>query len=213
MKFLQTLKSAAAGAMLGFVNAWGPFAEAVSNTPDRQSIFYFPNADTRQYLPSWTRQQINFRVEWLFQNFGIVKEAVRGIARYVVGKGIYLALNTDDEAWNAEAEADVECYMLAPDRCDLAGRRNGYEIQTFAPQARVKQGEFLAAIVPNPRWEDAPCIQLFDASEVMSPPSAESNPFIVDGIELDNNHCMVAIHVRGLDNTFTRIPRAQVIHW
>jgi hypothetical protein len=214
MKPFRTLRAAIAGAFFGFRAAFGSFSEATQATTDRSSNFVvLLDADTRQYLDPWTRAVILRKVEWLFQNFGVVKEAVRGIARLTVGKGISLTLNTDDEEWNALAEAAFESWAMSPNRCDLAGRRNFYEIQAHAVSQRIKSGEFFAAFARNPRWQDEPCLQLFDVLEIENPSDALPNGNIVDGVKLDANHCPVAYYVRGLDGKHTPIPASEMVHW
>lgn len=212
MSFFGSLKAAAAGALFGFRMAFGGFGDAANFSPDRGQFFHILSPDTRYATDGYTRRRILQRVTWLFQNFGVIKEACRGMARHVVGKGICLSLNTDDDDWNALAEADFEAWASAPDRCDLAGRRNFYEQQNFAVFQRMKQGEFIAAFVKNPRWDDAPCVQIFDSLELDSP-GGVADPNIVDGVQLDAHHCPQFHWFQGLDGKFTPYPSSEVVHW
>jgi capsid protein len=213
MSFIGKIKSAAGGALLGFRMAFGSYSEAAGFSPDRGAVYLHLGGDTRQPADAYTRRRILEKVTWLFQNFGIIKEACRGMARHTVGKGICLSLNTDDDEWNALAEADFEAWAMAPDRCDLAGRRNFYELQNFAVFQRVKQGGFLAAFVQNPRWGGEPCLQVFDALELDTPSEHAGNANIIDGVELDQHHCPVKYWIRGLGGNYTPYPRSEFIHW
>lgn len=215
MKILAALKSAVAGAAFGFRAAFGAYQDATAHSPDRGSMLYYMPSDTRHLVDAWTRVQILRKVQWLFENFGIVKEACRGIARHTVGRGICLTLNSGDEEWDALAEADFEAYAMSPDRCDISGLRNLYQQQVFAVFTRIKQGEFLAAFVENPRWDGEPCVQIFDAMEVESPAegAGADNPNIVDGVEFDENNYRVAYWTRGPSGKSNRIPRANFVHW
>lgn len=214
MNMFRTLRSAVAGAAFGFRSAFGNFSEATQASTDRSSNFFvWLDPDTRHYLDAYTRSEVLRKVEWLFQNFGVVKEAVRGIARLTVGKGICLQINTDDEEWNALAESEFESWAMTPNRCDLAGRRNFYEIQAHAVSQRVKTGEFFASFVRNPRWEDEPALQLFEGLEIETPDGAAQNPFVIDGVRLDAYHCPVAYYVRTLDGKQREIPANEMIHW
>jgi capsid protein len=158
--------------------------------------------------------------EWLWQNFGIVKEGVAGISRHTVGKGISLQIDSEDSEWNHRAEEDFEAYALTPDRCDLAGRRNFYELQTTAVEQRMVRGEFFAALTENPEWENAPCFQIYDTEEIATPPPEYESGTVLDGVALDKNTRATAYWVRGLPQrlggvvpNYSSIPRAQMIHW
>jgi len=213
MSFLGSLRGALAGAVLGFKASYNSYSDAVFQSPDRGEIYYYLSADTRMPATVYTRRRILQKVTWLYQNFGIIKEACRGMARHTVGKGIVLTLNTDDDEWNALAEADFEAWAMSPDRCDIAGRRNFYELETFAVVQRVKQGEFLAAFVENPRWNREPAIQVFDSLELDTPDPKQGDDSVVDGIALDNNHCPVTYYIIGLDQKPVPFPRETFVHW
>ncbi len=215
MGIFRTIKSALAGAALGFRATWGNYSDAVGlGSTDRSSNYLvWLDADTRQYLDPWTREIVYRKVEWLFQNFGVVKEAVRGIARLTVGRGIGLQLNTDDEEWNALAEEQFEAWACAPSRCDMAGRRSFYQLQKFAVTQRIKAGEFWAAFFGNPRWDGEPALQVYDAKEVVTPPENGTDLYVVDGVRLDRNHCPISYFVQGLNDQCNEIPASEMVHW
>jgi hypothetical protein len=214
MKFFSTVRAAVAGAFFGFKAAFGAYSDATQVSSDRSGNFFvYLTGDSLNYVDPWTRRIILRKVEWLFQNFGVIKEATRGIARLTVGRGISLTLNTDDEEWNALAEDDFEAYAMAPDRVDLAGRRNFYEIQAHAITQRIKAGEFFAAFVANPRWEDAPCLQLFDPLEIDTPSEFQGDAMVVDGIRLDGNLCPQIYYVVRPDGSSFEIQRSEMVHW
>lgn len=215
MNVFKTIRAAVAGAFLGFRASFGgSYSDATDRfSPDRGVVMYYPAADSRNYVTNWTRREISRKVDWLFQNFAMLKEGARGIARHSVGKGIGLQLNSDDEEWNALAEADIETFFMSADRCDRSGRRNFYEMQFHAVFARVKVGEFLASFAENPRWDGAPCLQLWDANEVETPDDRGSDPYIVDGVQMDADHCPTAYWVRTLGGTWRSIPAGDMIHW
>ena len=215
-KAVSRLTSAAAGLALGISAATsGPFSETMGYSPDRSSIMYYLPDDSRMYLDGWTRQEINRKAEWLYQSFGIVKEGVNGIARHTVQKGISLQLDSDDEEWNALAEADFECYALSPDRFDIARRRNFYEAQTTAVEQRILRGEFFASHAQNPRWGNAPCVQLWDAQEITTPSKAKPEDRVFDGVQLDGGHAPLQYfaQVAGGSGETTPIDAADMIHW
>ncbi len=191
---------------------------------------YLAPSDTRQALPRWTRTQINGKVDWLFQNFGVVKEGVRGITRHTIGTGRSLQLNSDDSEWNDLAELAWEDYALSKDRCDVAGRRNFYDFQNFAVEQRLKHGEFLAAFAQNPRWttlkpngtpligDDGdplgdPALMAFDASEIVTPNGKSPEQRIFDGVELDANAAAIFYHARTAGGGTQAVPATEMIHW
>jgi capsid protein len=194
------------------------FSETLLSSIDRANYRFLLPADSALYLTNRTRRGINEKAEWLWQNFGIVKEGVAGIARHTVGKGISLQIDSEDDEWNQLAEDDFEDYALTPERCDLAGRRNFYEAQTTALEQRILRGEFFAAKTENPEWDNEPCFQIYDSEEISTPPSAvsgiETGKIVLDGVELNANSRATFYHLRGLDGlTWTPIPRERMIHW
>jgi len=96
MNLFKSFRSAVSGAILGFQTSFLAYRDVTGLSADRGSIFYYVPSDSRLTVTQWTRGEILRKVHWLFQTFGIVKEAVRGIARHSVGKGICLQLNSTD---------------------------------------------------------------------------------------------------------------------
>ena len=233
MTLLNKVRAAVAGAVLGASMSlgWGgPYSEATNPSPDRSNIMYMAPADSRQALPRWTRRQINAKVEWLWQSFGVVKEGVLGITRHTVGRGRSLQINSDDAEFNELAELDWETYALSKDRCDLAGLRNFYDFQNFACEQRLKKGEFLGAHVQNPRWPATykdgspmlggdgdpvgdPCMMCFDADEIQTPPGKGVEDRIFDGVQLDENNAATFYYALVAGCKWQAMPASEVVHW
>ena len=151
---------------------------------DRANVMFLLPSDSRNYLNGWTRYRVNQKIEWLHQNFPIVGELGSGIARHTVGKGIGLVIDSEDHDWAMAAEEDFADYANTPDRCDIAGRRDFYDMQTFAvEQFAVFRGEFFASHVKNPRWENAPAVQIWDSNEIESPSKTPDG--VIDGVQVD----------------------------
>ncbi len=216
MSVFGKIRSAVAGAAVGFaaaISGGRAYSETVGYSTDRSNVMYWAPADSRQHLPAWTRTQINGKVEWLFQNFGVVKEGVRGIVRHTVGRGRFLQLNSTDTDWNELAETDWETYALSKSRCDLAGRRNFYDFQNLAGWQRLKQGEFLGAFAANPRWKGEICVQAFDASEVRTPNGKGPADRIFDGVQFDSDNAAEIYWVAAAGGVTKPIPASEMIHW
>lgn len=201
---------------------WGrrAFADTIDPSLDRANVRFIVPPDSRLYIGLRTRRELNNKAEWLWQNFGIAKEGVAGIARHTVGKGISLQIDSEDSKWNELAEQDFESYAMTPERVDLAGRRNFFEAQTTAIEQRIVRGEFFAALSNNPYWNDEPCFQIYDSEEIGSfmaaaPPVVNQNGgSIMDGVELDKNSRVVNYLLGGAGVTpATPVPRNQMIHW
>lgn len=209
--FLSRLGAGLSGAISGFKAAgFGSYGETTGYSPDRSNIMFYLPADSRMYLDAWTRNEINRKTEWLFQNFGVVKEGVRGIARHTCGKGVSLQINSEDEDFNEAAEADFEDYALSPSRFDIAGRRNFYETQETACEQRMKLGEFLACHATNPRWNNEPCIQMFDAQEIVTPGDIADGSRVYDGVAVDIYNNPLRYYPSGARKP---IPAGEMIHW
>jgi capsid protein len=206
---------------LGRFGFGGAFDETVGGSIDRASVRFMVPADSRLYITKRTRKALNEKAEWVWQNFGIVKEGVAGIARHTIGKGVSLQIDAEDDPKQIEtAERDFETYSLTPERCDLAGRRNLYEGQTSAIEQRLVRGEFFCALTENPEWgtkeNPEPCFALYDSEEIGTPlplPDGVDPKRILDGVELNQNTRATGYYVRGLDGKYERIDRARMIHW
>lgn len=206
-------------------STWGfgsrAFADTVSGSLDRANARFLLPHDSRLYLTRWTRKELNNRADWVWQNFGIVKEGVAGIARHTIGKGVSLQLDIEDDPKTIDlAERDFETYALTPERCDLAGRRNLYEAQTTAIEQRLVRGEFFCALTENPEWgtqeNPEPCFQIYDSEEIGNPiplPAGADQKMIIDGVGLDRNSRATTYYIRGIDGQYTSIDRARLIHW
>jgi capsid protein len=189
------------------------FSDTIDGSIDRANLRFLVPPDSRLYITRRTRSALNNHAEWLWQNFGVVKDGVAGTGRHTVGKGISLELNTNDPEFDRAAEDDFETYYLTKERCDLAGRRNGYEAQTTGVEQRLIRGEFFSAHAKNPEWDNEPCFQLYDSEEIGTPQLSPPDRMILDGVELNKNSRAINYFVRGLDGKFTPIPAAQMVHW
>lgn len=191
------------------------FAETTDPGIDRANVRFLIPPDSRLYIKQWSRRQLNHKAEWLFQNFGVVKDGIRGIARHTTGKGISLQIDSEDSKWNELAEHDFEEYALTPERCDISGRRNFYEMQAFAVEQRLIRGEFFMALCENAEWDKTPAFQIYDSEEVgtLMPQWDFGDKVVYDGIELDKNARAIAYWVRGPDNNYFPIPRGRMVHW
>jgi capsid protein len=185
----KRIKSAAAGAAAGFqmsMSGWrgNAYGETTTYSTDRSNVLFYMPSETSNYVNSYTRQELLRKAEWVYQNFGIVKMAVAGIARHTIGKGITLQADTDDDTWNDLVEGQFNDYALSPDRSDIARRRDFYDGQEHFIESRIWRGEFFGSHVANPSNNDEPTMQFFDTNDIQDPEHADEN--IHDGIELDD---------------------------
>jgi capsid protein len=197
------------------------FADAINPGIDRANVRFYLPQDARMYINEFSRRRINEKAEWLWQHFGFVKETVSGIARHSVGKGISAQFNTISRTWNEAARSAVERYFLSPGFCDLTGRRNGYEAQTFAVEQYIIRGEFVGSFVENPRMPSpndavggAPCFWAWDSAEMGTPdklPNADA--IILDGVEVGNFHEPLNYWRKSWDAAWEPHPAENCFHW
>lgn len=192
-------------------SASSAFRDTIYATGDRANVMFLLPSDSRFYLTGWTRYRINQKVEWLWQNFGIVKELGAGIARHTVGKGAKLVIESSDPNFAKAAEEDFGDYAISPDRCDIAGRRDFYDYQNFDVQQFLYRGEAFAAHVDNPRWGGAPAFQVFDSQEITSPDKEADD--VVDGVQIGKFNEAVQYFVRALGDDVEPIAAAKMMHW
>lgn len=208
MSVLGTIKASLSGAYMGASLA---FRDTILPSADRGNVMFLLPGDSRYYLNGYTRTRINYKAEWLWQNFGVVKGALNGIARHSVGKGMTLMIDSEDHEFAMAAEDDFARFAESPDRCDLAGRRTLYEAQLYAIKQRRLRGEFFAVHATNPRWSDEPCFQTFDANEICGDDT--SDPNVVDGVKVDKFSRALQFGVRTCDGKIEMVDAAMMMHW
>ena len=195
------------------------YKHATDESIDRANVYVLAPDDTRLAISSFSRQRVAEKAEWARQNFGIVQEWARGIARHSIGRGIMAQFNTPDADWNREATLAVDHFMLSPSQCDLSGRRNGYEQQLYLVEQLVILGESFTAFVenekfPSPKGGVGACPSFFNiaASDIRTPRMKETMP-IHDGILLGPQGQAVKFYARswGKDE-FTTYDAMDVAH-
>ena len=215
MQFLGKVRSAVAGALTAF--GWGgrAYSETTDWSSDRSQIMFYLPEDSRQYVTSYTRQELLKKAEWLYQNFGIVKKAMRGIARHTVGVGISPQADTDDLEWNELAEADFEDWAISAHSFDVAGRRNFYEWQTWMIEQRIWRGEAFSAFADGRKIgkTEPVMMQMFECADVRTPDNQRENKSIIDGVEVDQWSSAVRYWVRQRGGQFAPVDAAEMIHF
>jgi hypothetical protein len=213
--------------MMGGSGGGNAFEDALATSIDRANVRFLLPQDSRLYVSAWNRTALNEKAEWLWQNFALVKELVEGIARHTIGKGIAVQFETEDHEWNLAAERDFENWALTPSRCDIAARRNFYELQAHAIEQWTMRGEFFSAFVENPRWpsprggeKGAPSFWAIDSNDVRTPSqkpligNPAKVPEIIDGVELGQYGEPVNYFVRtGAVDSFATVPVGEICHW
>lgn len=200
------------------------FDDVLADSIDRANVRFLLPEDSRLYVTEWSRQKLNEKSEWLWQNFALVKELVEGIARHTIAKGISIQLETEDDEWNQAAERDFENWAITPARCDIAGRRDFYEAQAHAIEQWTMRGEFFSAFVENPRWpspiagnQSAPAFWLIDSNDCRTPPAVREPDLalrLIDGVELGNYGEPLNYYVRTAGTyDFEPVPVGNMCHW
>lgn len=191
----------------------GAYGETTGYQTDRGNIMYYLPGDSREYLDQWTRREILRKVEWVTQTFTVVDAAIKHVATLSNGEGICLQLNSDDEDFNEIALADWELFATSPDRFDISGRLNFYETCEELVANRIKIGETFTSHAQNPRWDNAPCIQRWDALEVNSPEKEQPGRTIIDGVQVDKFTAPIAYWVKTAGGKSEPIQASDMMHW
>ena len=196
------------------------YRETVDSSIDRANVQYLIPQDSRLYLSAYTRKQIVSKVEWCRQNFGIVQEWGRGIARHTVGRGIFASFNTEDAEWNKAANLALENYCMTPIQCDVTGRRNAYEMQAHIAEQLAIIGEAFVLHSENPDFPspkqgvgDCPAFYAIEPNDVASPmANLSQSEGIHDGIELGDFGRARYYHVRLANDNFAKYDARDVSH-
>lgn len=196
------------------------YRETIDSGLDRANVLYIAPPDSRLYLSAWSRKRVVEKVQWCRQNFGIVQEWGRGIARHSVGKGITASFATSNPEWNAAASRALENYMLSPSQCDVTGRRNAYEMQSHIAEQLAIIGEAFVLHSENPDFPSpvqgvgyCPAFYVIDPNDVTSPPQKQDDKRTIhDGIELGDFNRAIRYHVKLADGSFQPFDSRDVAH-
>ena len=197
------------------------YRETVDSSIDRANVQFLIPQDSRLYLSAYTRKRIVEKVEWCRQNFGIVQEWGRGIARHTVGRGIFASFNTENAEWNKAANIALENYCMTPTQCDVTGRRNAYEMQAHIAEQLAIIGEAFVLHSENPDFpsprsgvDDCPAFYAIEPNDVATPPqqNGKTTEGIHDGIELGDFGRARYYHVRLASTEFQAYDARDVSH-
>jgi len=196
------------------------YKETVDSSIDRANVQFLIPQDSRLYLSAYTRKQIVSKVEWCRQNFGIVQEWGRGIARHTVGRGIFASFNTENAEWNKAANLALDSYCMSPSQCDVTGRRNAYEMQAHIVEQLAIIGEAFVLHSENPDFPspkdgvgDCPAFYAIEPNDVATPStSCGGREGIHDGIELGDFGRAQFYHVRLANDAFSKYDARDVSH-
>lgn len=121
--------------------AFGPAGgfEGADNTSTKRGYIVFPQLDTRQEINTANRTEILRKSRWLYNNHGLAKRLIRGIAR-MVG---YMAPKpaTPDKEWNALAKRYYEAHRNSAAAFDRAGKYNFKSYQLNLNRLWLKDGD------------------------------------------------------------------------
>lgn len=197
------------------------YRETVDSSIDRANVQFLIPQDSRLYLSAYTRKRIVEKVEWCRQNFGIVQEWGRGIARHTVGRGIFASFNTENADWNKAANLALENYCMTPTQCDVTGRRNAYEMQAHIAEQLAIIGEAFVLHSENPDFpsprsgvDDCPAFYAIEPNDIATPPqqNGKATEGIHDGIELGDFGRARYYHVRLASAEFQAYDARDVSH-
>lgn len=136
-------------------------------------------ADARAELSSASRLKLLSKTRALARNFGFARELVGSMEIYAVGDGIFPQPSTDDEAWNADAEALFLRVMARP---ELSGRFTFGKLTRLTCRALDTDGEIFFVKIAGTATEP-PRLQVFEAHRTA--PKFDAKERIFDGIGFD----------------------------
>jgi len=138
----------------------GMFFAGAGDSQTRTSTVFMPT-DSRRELYYQNRMEILKKSRWLFNNLGLLRRLVNGVARYSVGDGITPIPETTDLAWNALAQQYFDDWASNAILCDVQGKKTFWAMQKQAVKSMLKDGEFFAiqtagADAPDPNDPNNP---------------------------------------------------------
>ncbi len=112
-----------------------------ADSSNQRGFVYFPELDTKKEINPVNRRELLKRARWMYANLGIVRRAVNGVARMVVGTGLTPEPQTDDREWNELAKVAFERRTRQAATFDLAEKYNFGASQRALVRNRLKDGD------------------------------------------------------------------------
>lgn len=142
----------------------------------------------------------------LYMGTPLATGAIKTLRTNVVGSGLrlnpqvdaeYLRLSDEDaEAWEAHVEREFALWADSVS-CDAHRMNNFFELQQLAFLSWLVSGDVfgIVPLIPRPGMPYDIRIQLVEADRVCSPPSKETDPKVVNGVELGPHGEIVAYYI------------------
>lgn len=125
-----------------------PFMGA-ADAPHRTSTAGMPT-DSRREITYHSRMQLIKKSRWLYNNMGLIRRMVNGIARYSVGTGIGHIPMTPNEAFNQQLDTYFEDWAGSHVLCDVRRKLSFWRMQKHVLRAMFKDGDTFALKAPAP---------------------------------------------------------------
>lgn len=154
---------------------------------------YLPNVTSRDEVDALSRTELDTRGCYLYNNVGVVKGIIDGIARMVCGTGLMPEPLTLDKKWNKRFR---ELYL---ERCgsattfDLAQRYNVFSAQRALIRTKNKRGDALAVLARNE--DNRLRVAFYEANQIGN--GNERSPDWHDGVKLDAHNAALAYRILG----------------
>ena len=166
--------------------------------------------DEDTQVTKWGRDRLRLECYDLYRNNAVVRGVVERFADNVVGTGIVPQAQTDDDAWNDQAEAFWREWVKVADARQRVPLRI---LQRQVVSARMLAGESFFLMT------DGGQIQPIDADRIVTPHDKTADPTIIDGVKVSATGIIMGYYIanRGqggvIDPTKTQYQEARnVIH-
>lgn len=189
----------------------GMFFTGSGDSGTRTSTVFMPT-DSRRELYYQNRMELVKKSRWLFNNLGLLRRLVNGVARYSVGDGIVPIPETTDDEWNVAAQAYFDDWASNQMLCDVQGKKTFWAMQKQAVRSMLKDGEFFAIQAvggetqdpekpddPNAKVPGRPQLQWIETQIVSNLPTSNvdlSPDGFREGIKLSPQNRALAYRIR-----------------
>jgi lambda family phage portal protein len=122
--------------------------------------------DSRREITSHSRAALVKKSRWLYNNMGLIKRFVNGVARYSVGSGIAPIPVTGNEEFDEELDKYFCAWADSKDLCDVRRKLSFWRMQKHVLRATFKDGEAFALKAPLPDEELIPGVKIMGAPRI-----------------------------------------------
>lgn len=151
-----------------------------ANTSPARGYLYWPSVDSKQQLNTFTRYEIQRRVQWLYANFGFARRLIKGCAKLI---GFLTPQpNTENEGWDDLVFDNFMQRAGSAEIFDAAGKFDFFQSQILGNEVAGRDG-FELAVLTETQSGGARCA-FYESHQLTN--GGHTEPYWREGVRLSD---------------------------